>query len=540
MAPYGVPVVRATNVKPGPPGRMSASRRPPGRRPPGRHRYRLVLPAPPGDDEKYAYVKRHVGYLMVVMTLGFLAATVSQVWFVYSTGMWPFIIFTAIGVASFGLSLPLSFAGHEFDLLAHQRRVGAWAPDIYPDVDIYLPICGEPLEVLRNTWTGVWGLAQAYPGIAQPYVLDDADDPDARELAATLGFSYVIRKNRPWMKKSGNLRHAFGQTIGEFILILDADFVPRPDILAETLPYFDDRQIAIVQTPQFFRTRTQQTWVERAAGAIQEVFYRNVQVARDRLDASICVGTCAVYRRTALEPEGGTTLIAYAEDVHTGLDARRNGWRVIYLPVLLATGMCPDNVDAFVRQQYRWCTGSTSTILTSRLWTVPMTLSARLTYISGFCYYVQTALATFVVPLFPVSLLIFRPHTITPENSRLILVALCASMVLVPVWNIGNYRPRDVVPLLAVRGWAHALALWDYLRRKTMAWQASGGGVGQVRRFRIGVAVWNLGTAAAWLGLAVWRTAEYRSGQFVIVVTLGLCYAAGAVRILIPPRKAVS
>ena len=73
-----------------------------------------------------------------------------------------------------------------------------------------------------------------------------------------------------------------------------------------------------------------------------------------------------------------------------------------------------------------------------------------------------------------------------------------------------------------------------------MAWQASGGGVNQVRRFRVGVAVWNLGTAAAWLGLAAWRTAEYRSGQFVIVIALGLCYAAGAARILIPPRKAVS
>lgn len=528
-------MVRAANVKPAPPGRAL-----PNRRPPGRHRYRLVLPVPPDDDEKYIYIKRNLGYLTVVVTLGFVAATASQLWFEYSSGMWPFMIFTAVGVASFGLSLPLSFAGRGFDLPAHQRRVGAWAPDIYPDVDIFLPVCGEPLEVLRNTWAGVWVLVRAYPGIARPYVLDDSADPGARELAASFGFGYVIRANRPWMKKSGNLRYAFTQTIGEFILILDADFVPRPDFLAETLPYFDDQQIAIVQTPQFFRTRRQQTWVERAAGAVQEVFYRNVQVARDRLGASICVGTCAVYRRTALEPEGGTTLIAYAEDVHTGLDARRNGWKVIYVPVLLATGMCPDNVDAFVRQQYRWCTGSTSTILTSRLWTVPMTSRARLTYVSGFCYYIQTALATFAVPLFPLCLLLFRPHTITPENSRLILVALCASMVLVPLWNTCDYRPRDVVPLLAVRGWAHALAIWDYLRRKTMAWQASGGGVNQVRRFRVGVAVWNLGTAAAWLGLAAWRTAEYRSGQFVIVIALGLCYAAGAARILIPPRKAVS
>ena len=530
-------MARSLKTTPEPQGLLPPGRKPAGRRPPGRHRYRLVIPPPPGEDEKYSYINRNLGYLVVVVTLGFVTATISQIWFEYATGMWPFAIFTAVGVLSFGLSLPLSFAGRGFDLPGHQRRVSAWAPDIYPDVDIYLPVCGEPLAVLRNTWAGVAQLVQAYPGIATPYVLDDADDPQARELAASHGFSYIVRDNRPWMKKSGNLRHAFDRTIGEFILILDADFVPRPDFLAETLPYFDDWRVGIVQTPQYFRTVKQQTWVERAAGAIQEVFYRNVQVARDRLGASICVGTCAVYRRTALEPEGGTTLIAYAEDVHTGLDARRNGWKVIYVPIILATGMCPDNIDAFVRQQYRWCTGSTSTILTHRLWTVPMSRRARLTYVAGFAYYVQTALATFAVPLFPLTLLILRPHTITPENSRLIIVALCASLVLVPIWNTTTYRAREVVPLSTARGWAHVLAIWDYLRRTTMAWQASGGGVSQVRRFRVGVAVWNIGAAVAWLSLAVWRTAEFRSAQFVVVLALGTCYAAGAIRVLIPPRK---
>jgi len=117
-------------------------------------------------------------------------------------------------------------------------------------------------------------------------------------------------------------------------------------------------------------------------------------------------------------------------------------------------------------------------------------------------------------------------------------VALCASLVLVPIWNISSYRAREVVPLSTARGWAHALAIWDYLRRRTMAWQASGGGVSQVRRFRAGVAVWNIGAALAWLSLAVWRTIEFRSPQFVIVLALGTCYAAGAVRVLIPPRKA--
>ena len=496
-----------------------------------------VLPDPPNDEEKYTYIDRQLPYLAAVMTLGFVAATTSQIWFELATGWWPFALFTLACVMSFGIALPLSFTGRGFDLERHNERVREWQPTRYPDVDIFLPICNEPIEVLRNTWTGVLKLIRAYPGSVTAHVLDDGASEIAGAVAREFGFNYSVRPDRGVHKKSGNLRFGFANTSSEFFVILDADFVPRADFLAETVPYMDDQKVAIVQTPQFFRTDRRQTWVERAAGAVQEVFYRNIQVSRDRLGASICVGSSALYRRAALEPEGGTTLIPYAEDVHTGLDARRNGWKLAYVPLALTTGMCPDNLDAFVRQQYRWCTGSTSTVLTSRLWTVPMTFRARLTYISGFFYYVQTALAVFAVPLIPLCLLIFRPGVITIENSRLILIALAASSILIPLWSRSAYRATEVVPLSTARGWAHALAIWDYMRGKTMAWQASGSGVSSVRRFQVGVVTWNGLISVSWLALAIGRTVQYHSTRYVIVILLGLAFAASTARLLSPVRS---
>src|SRR5262249_27198390 len=155
-----------------------------------------------------------------------------------------------------------------------------------------LPICGEDLEILGNTWRAVAKLIRAYPGRAIAYVLDDGADPAARQLASQMGFTYVIRPDRGHYRKAGNLRYAFRHTSGKFFLILDADFPPRADLFAELLPYFDDPDIAIVQSPQYFRTTDEQTWVERAGSAIQEVFYRSIQVSRDRYGAAICVGTC--------------------------------------------------------------------------------------------------------------------------------------------------------------------------------------------------------------------------------------------------------
>ncbi len=241
------------------------------RRAPGRHRFKLVLPQPPDDVEKYCYIYRHLPYLTLVMVIGFIAATVSQVWFEVTSGWWYFAPFTFVCFMSFGLAIPLCFSGSGFDLDRHNALVQAWNPRRYPRVDIFLPICGEPIEVLRNTWRGVFELVHSYSGVAVPYVLDDGADPRAHALAAELGFTYVIRPDRGVDKKSGNLRYAFAHTRGQYIVILDADFVPREDFLVETLPYMDDPTVGILQTPQFFRTDPRQTWVERAAGAVQEV-----------------------------------------------------------------------------------------------------------------------------------------------------------------------------------------------------------------------------------------------------------------------------
>ena len=327
---------------------------------------------------------------------------ISQIRFeMHAPVLWPFMAFTATYIVYQVISLPVNFTGRGFDLAAHQTRIRAWRPPSYPSVDIYLPICGEPIEVLRNTWEAVFELIAAYPGPAQAYVLDDGPSDEACSVSESFGFRYLRRPDLRAYKKSGNLRYAFARTDGEYLIILDADFAPRSDFLAETLPYLDDPAIAIVQTPQFFRESPEQTWIENAAGAIQEVFYRAIQVARDRFGAAICVGTCAVYRRAALEPQGGPTLIPYAEDVHTGLDVRRAGWSMIYLPIVLSVGICPDNLDAFVRQQYRWCTGNAGVVFSRRMWSVPMTLPARLTYVSGFFYYAYTGLLTFFGPTHP-------------------------------------------------------------------------------------------------------------------------------------------
>jgi cellulose synthase/poly-beta-1,6-N-acetylglucosamine synthase-like glycosyltransferase len=492
------------------------------------------LPAPPDDTEKYSYLERDLPYLATVLFIGAGCLTFSQLRFeLTAPWAWPFALFTACYVSYQLVSLPVNFTGRGFNLARHQALISAWRPDRYPVVDIYLPICGEPMDVLANTWQAVSALVASYPGIAQPFVLDDGPSEQARQLAADLGFGYFARPQARAYKKSGNLRYAFARTTGEFVLILDADFAPRPDLLAETLPYTDDQRIAIVQTPQYFRVSRQQTWIENAAGAIQEVFYRSIQVARDRFDAAICVGTSAVYRRTALAPHGGPTLIPYAEDVHTGLDVRRDGWSMVYLPIVASTGICPDNLDSFVRQQYRWCTGNAGVVFSRRLWSVRMSIPARLTYISGFFYYVYTGLLTFFGPIIPVVMLLFLPDQIRLRNFAVLLPSMLTGFVLYPLWHRARYGP-SVWSLGIARGWAHVFALWDGARGKTMGWQPTRTPGSSLRRFRIGVTAWSGGMAVLWLGLAIWRTAAMGTSQLAVLLAVGIVNLAAVARVVFP------
>ena len=311
-----------------------------------------VLPAPPDDDEKFRYVRHHAWILTLFSVASFPLLLFSQIRLMLQYH-WFLVYSPCVVLAALFLALPLLTDGlsRSFDFDEHRRLVNSWHPPKYPSVDVFLPVCGEPIDVLRNTWKYVAAMSEHYQGTVTPYVLDDSHSPELKQMAREFGFAYATRPNRGWFKKSGNLWFGFQVSYGDYILLLDADFAPRHDLLDEALPYMDAYpDTGIVQTPQFFRIADDQTWVERGAGAVQELFYRSIQTARARKGGSICVGSCAIYRRAALQDNLGMTLAEHSEDVLTGFDLNSIGWRLRYLPIALSTGNCPDNVLAFLNQ----------------------------------------------------------------------------------------------------------------------------------------------------------------------------------------------
>jgi cellulose synthase (UDP-forming) len=502
----------------------------------GRHRLGTVLPEAPDDLEKGSYAWRSLPFLTIALSISALCVIVAQLWLeIRYPSMLEFAGYTVLYTAYQVVSLPVNFAGRSFDMSSHVLRVKAWRPAACPSVDIFLPICGEPIDVIRNTWTGVFELVQAYPGPAQVFVLDDGPSDEACAIAPSFGFAYLRRPDIRYRKKAGNLNYALARSSGEHVVIFDADFRPRSDFLTETLPYLDDPAVGIVQTPQFFRADPRQSWVERAAEPMLEVFYRAVQVSRDRFGSALCVGSNAVYRRSALARCGGFTLMPYAEDSHTGLDLRFCGYQLAYLPVVLAAGICPSTLETFMRQQYRWCCGATSLLWTDHMWRVAMPWRCRLPYIAGWLWNLTTALRTLILPLIPISLLAFLPAEIQLRNALILLPAVLISAVLYPLWHHAPYSPR-IWPLTLAVGWAQALALWDYAHGRVMSWQPTRGPGDATRRFWWGVTGWNGTLALGWLSLAGWRFEQTGSLRFAVVAAFGALNALIVGRLIFPGK----
>src|SRR5215469_13975206 len=505
----------------------------------GRHRREiLVLPDSPSDAEKSSYVWRSLPFLTTALVISSFCVIGAQAWFEIRNPLaLPFAIYTSLFLLYQLISLPINFTGYSFDMTAHRRRVARWRPYRYPTVDIFLPICGEPMPVLRNTWEGVFEVVQEYPGLARVYVLDDGPSERARQVAPSFGFTYVRRPQLRYRKKAGNLNYAFAHTSGEFVVIFDADFRPRADFLDELLPYMDDPRVGLVQSPQYFRVHPRQSWVEQAAGASLEVFYRAVQVSRDRFGSAMCVGSNAVYRREALEREGGFTLIPYAEDSHTGLDMRYHGYQLRYVPVVLAAGVCPATIDSFMRQQYRWCCGASSLIWTRHMWEVDMPFRSRLPYLAGWLWNLVTGARTVVLPLFPITLLALLPGEIALRNAILLIPVVVVGAVLYPLWHTSRY-PLSLWPLAIATGWAQVLALWDFARGKVMSWEPTRGPADATRRFRRAVLAWNGSLAVTWLALAMWRIHQAPSTRFAAIAALGVVNAVIVARVIVPGKRA--
>ena len=174
-----------------------------------------------------------------------------------------FIEYLIIGVYSISLVLIFLYALAQLNLLFnyikarktedHSEKFDFSNSEEIPFVTIQLPVYNE-LYVMERLLKNIAKLKYPREKL-EIQVLDDSTD-ESVEITAKLikeiqenglDIQHIKRSNRQGFK-AGALKEGLKTAKGEFIAIFDADFLPQAEWLYQTVPYFKNDEIGVVQT----------------------------------------------------------------------------------------------------------------------------------------------------------------------------------------------------------------------------------------------------------------------------------------------------
>jgi cellulose synthase/poly-beta-1,6-N-acetylglucosamine synthase-like glycosyltransferase len=265
-------------------------------------------------------------------------------------------------------------------LATHRRRPPGTGKIAMPDVDVFIPTYSEQVEVVEATVAAATRMHGARVRVA---LLDDGNRQEMVELAHRHGIRYV-RRTLHEGAKAGNINHALGRTDAPYVLVLDCDHVPHPDLLVRTLPEFADDTVAFVQTPQYYANAASGR-IAAASWSQQALFFGPIARGKDAHQAMFCCGTNVIFRRRALEVVGGFPSGSLTEDFAISLELHERGWRSVYVPEVLASGLGPEDLASYVSQQHRWARGCIGMI--PRVLAADLPLRHKLQYLLSASYF---------------------------------------------------------------------------------------------------------------------------------------------------------
>lgn len=232
-----------------------------------------------------------------------------------------------------------------------------------PLVTVQLPIFNE-MHVVERLLGSVKALDYPQDKL-QIQLLDDSTDETveisrvevAKLKAEGFDIEHIHRTDRTGYK-AGALENGLLFAKGDYVLILDADFVPNPDLLQKTIHYFTDEKIGMLQTRWGHLNRTFNL-LTRVQAMFLDGHLELEQTARNRSGRFFTFnGTGGIWRRECIADAGGWEHDTLTEDMDLSYRAQLKGWKFIFLNDVETPAELPVDIDGFKSQQHRWTKGS--------------------------------------------------------------------------------------------------------------------------------------------------------------------------------------
>lgn len=235
-----------------------------------------------------------------------------------------------------------------------------------PAVTIQLPIFNEKFVIERLINKII--LIDYPKEKLEIQILDDSNDETLDlvqkkvEQLKTLGFNisqFKRASNQGF--KAGALAEGMKVINGEFIAIFDADFLPEADFLKNTIPYFIDPKIGVVQTRWAHLNKDYSLLTQLQAFGL-DAHFTIEQGGKNAGGHFINFnGTAGVWRKSCIEDAGGWQSDTITEDLDLSYRAQMKGWKFKFLEDVGCPAELPVAMNALKTQQFRWTKGAAET-----------------------------------------------------------------------------------------------------------------------------------------------------------------------------------
>lgn len=235
-------------------------------------------------------------------------------------------------------------------------------PEEIPFVTIQLPVYNE-LYVMKRLLKNIAKIKYPLHKL-EIQVLDDSTDESIEKTAKHvkkiqelgIDIQHIRRSNREGFK-AGALKEGLKTAKGEFIAIFDADFLPQDDWLYQTVPYFKDKNIGVVQTRWGHINRNYST-LTRIQAFMLDAHFTLEQVGRNCKGHFINFnGTAGIWRKECIYDAGNWQGDTLTEDIDLSYRAQLNNWKFKYLEHVETPAELPVVISAARSQQFRWNKG---------------------------------------------------------------------------------------------------------------------------------------------------------------------------------------
>ncbi|SIS69956.1 cellulose synthase family protein [Belliella pelovolcani] len=276
-------------------------------------------------------------------------------------------IYIIMGIYVLAMLFILLYSFAQANLLYHffkfRKNIPKASPPAWeklPFVTIQLPIFNEKYVVER--------LIDAAAKFNYPkdkleiQLLDDSTDETADIIKSyiqnypKIDFQYIHRTDRRGFK-AGALKAGLEQAKGEFIAVFDADFVPDPDFILQTIGHFSNEKIGMVQS-RWTHLNEGYSILTRLQAFALDAHFMVEQMGRNHQQAFINFnGTGGIWRKSCILDAGNWHDDTLTEDLDLSYRAQQKGWEFIYRPDIKSPAELPPVMSAIKSQQFRWTKG---------------------------------------------------------------------------------------------------------------------------------------------------------------------------------------